>query len=296
MRRVLIVVVLIVAAAVLGLWRTHGGVRQGLNRAMGTSSDQVQGDSREEIRKSFPIQPGAHIEIRGINGSVEIQTSDTKTAEVYVLRTGNSRESLERRTVVMEQVSNGLAIRGQERHVGLWQHLFGSNPNEQVTIKAPRQIALAFSGVNGAVSGSDIEGTLEVRSVNGKVEFGQAGSSVQISGINGGVSVALKKLGEMGARISGVNGNIDLRLSKDLNADLTARGMNGTVRSEIPDLNIQKGENDSRYEARIGTGGAPISISGINGNVRLIRAESAAVTPDDQKSTAGNKKEAKSLN
>ena len=30
MRRVLLVVVLIVAAAVLGLWRTNGGVRQGL--------------------------------------------------------------------------------------------------------------------------------------------------------------------------------------------------------------------------------------------------------------------------
>src|ERR1700682_3719219 len=80
MKRVLIVVVLVIGAATLGLWRSHGGVRQGLSRAVGVSSDdpQVTGD---DIRKSFELKPGARIEVRGINGKVEIQTSDTTTAE-----------------------------------------------------------------------------------------------------------------------------------------------------------------------------------------------------------------------
>ena len=39
MKRVLIVVVLVIGAATLGLWRSHGGVRQGLSRAVGASSD-----------------------------------------------------------------------------------------------------------------------------------------------------------------------------------------------------------------------------------------------------------------
>ena len=42
MKRVLIVVILVVAAAVLGLWRTHGGVRNGLSRAVGVSNDDAQ--------------------------------------------------------------------------------------------------------------------------------------------------------------------------------------------------------------------------------------------------------------
>src|SRR5256885_1813102 len=180
MRRVLLVVVLIVAAAVLGLWRTNGGVRQGLSKAIGMSSDDSQGDARDEIRKSFQLQPSARIEVRDINGSVEVQTSDTKTAGVYVLPTCNSR----------------------------------------------------------------------------------------------------------GARLSGVNGNIELRLSKDLNADLTARGMNGNLRSDIPEVNVEKEEHGSRYAAHIGNGGAPITISGINGNVRLMRPESSATgaASTDQKS------------
>src|SRR5947209_5708692 len=153
MRRVLLVVVLIVGAAVVGLWRTNGGVRQGLSKAIGMSSDDSQGEARDEIRKSFQLQPGARIEVRDINGSVEVQTSDTRTAEVYVLRTGNSREALSRREIIIEQAPNGMVVRSQPaRRLGFWEHLFGRRPNEQVTIKAPRQIALTLTGVNGRVS------------------------------------------------------------------------------------------------------------------------------------------------
>jgi len=151
------------------------------------------------------------------------------------------------------------------------------------------------TGVNGRVSSGDIEGALELRGVNGKVELGQATTSIQISGVNGNIAVGMKQLGDGGARLSGVNGNIELRLSKDLNADLTARGMNGNLRSDIPEVNVEKEEHGSRYAARIGNGGAPITISGINGNVRLMRAESSATGPasSDQKS-ASTQKEGKS--
>lgn len=278
MRRLLIVVILVVAAAILGLWRSQGGARQGLNRAVGASSEDSQGEVRDEIRKSFELQPGARVEVQGINGSVEVQTSDTRTAEVYVLRTASSRDSLGRREVTVEQTTNGLLIKGKDaRHAGIWEHLFGGrNPNEQVTIKAPRQIALALKGVNGRVSSGEIEGPVEVHGVNGKVELGQTSGSVEISGVNGRISVGLGTLDDRGARVSGVNGGIELRLANGLNADLTAKGMNGNVRSEIPEVTVDKEDYGRNYSARIGTGGAPITISGVNGNVRLTRADTTA--------------------
>jgi len=287
MKRVLIVVILIVAAAVLGLWRSHGGIRHNLGETLGVASNDSDGHARDEIRKSVQLQPGARVEVRGINGFVEIQTSDTDTADVYVLRTANSSEALKRREITIEQTSNGILVRGQQsRRLSFWEHLFGRNPDEQVTIKAPRQIALSLNGVNGRVAGSDIDGPLEVRGINGKVELGLATSSVQVSGVNGNISLGVKRLDDGGARLSGVNGNIELRLSKDLNADLSARGMNGNLRSEIPEVNVEKEEHGSRYSARIGNGGPAITVSGINGNVRLTRAESgvAAADSNDKKS------------
>jgi hypothetical protein len=283
MKRVAIVVILVLAAAVLGLWRTGGSVRQGLSRAVGGSESQ-QGDARDEIRQSFELRPGDRVEVQDINGKLEIQTFDTKTAEVYVLRTAKNRNALARREVVIEQTPTGLLIRGKRaRHPGFWEHLFGSNPKEEVTIKAPRQIALVLKGINGRVTGGDIDGSLEVKGINGRAELGQATGSIEISGINGSVSVAFNELGERGARVSGVNGGIELKIGSGLNAELTAKGMNGSVRSEIPDVVIDKDEHGSRYTARIGKGGAPITISGVNGNVRLTRANLVA-TENEKKS------------
>lgn len=294
MRRVLIVVVLIVAAAVLGLWRTHGGISQSVSRIVNASGDGSEGVSGDETRKTFDLKPGENVRVEGINGKVDIQTSDTKTAEVYVRRTADSPHSLRRREMIIEQNSAGLLVRGQTNHVGLWERLFGHDPKEEVIIKAPRQIALTLRGVNGNVTTGDIDGPLEARGINGHVQLGQASTAADISGVNGNISVGLKQLGERGARVAGVNGNIELRLATDLNADLTARGMNGRVNSEVPSIAIDKDDRGSRFSAHIGTGGAPITISGINGNVRLTTAEGAASSASiDKKPGATSQKEVK---
>ena len=290
MKRVAIVVVLVVAAAILGLWRTSGGVRQSLNRVVGASGEQSPGDAREEIRKSFELQPGARIDVVGINGKVDIQTSDTRTAEVYVLRTAGGQEGLRRRQVTIEQTSAGLVIKGRQVGHGFWEHLFGTKATEDVTIKAPRQIALGLKGINGRVTGGDIAGALEVKGVNGGVNLGQANDTVTISGVNGNISVGLNSLTDSGARVSGVNGNIELKLASGLNAQLTAKGMNGNVRSEIPGLTIDKEEYGSRYSARIGNGGPPLTFSGINGNVRLTRANYVATDNEKKTETKPNTK------
>jgi hypothetical protein len=273
MKRVLVVVVLLVAAAVLGLWRSHGGVRAGLNRVVNVGNeDKSPGVTGDETRKTFDLKPGARVEVQGINGFVEIQTSDTKTAEVFVRRTGDTPSALRRKELIIEQTSDGIIVRSKKAHVGLWDHLFGSDPKEEVTIKAPRDIALSIRGVNGRVSSGDIERSLEIKGINGRVELGLVNESAQVGGINGSISLGLGRLDERGARLSGINGGVELKLATGLNADLSAKGMTGNVRSEISDVTVNRDDHWTRYSARIGDGGAPIEMSGINGNVRLTRA------------------------
>ena len=291
MKRVLIVVVLIVAAAVLGLWRSHGGVRAGLSRVINPSGDSSPGVTGDETRKTFDLKAGTTIRVEGINGRVDIQTAaDVKTTEVVVKRTANDPSSLRRREMTVEQTSEGLLVRSKQNHVGLWEHLFGKDPKEEVTIKAPRDIALTLKGINGRVNAGDITGALEVRGVNGRVETGTAGESAEISGINGSISVGLKQLGEHGARFSGINGGVEIRLSVGLNADLRARGMNGRVVSEVSDVTVERENAWSNYSSQIGKGGPLIEISGVNGNVRLTRGEGAATAPStDSKSEKAEK-------
>jgi hypothetical protein len=279
MKRVLIVVALLICAAVLGLWRSHGGVRAGINRMVAGDNNSSAAAS-DETRKTFELKPGERIWIQGINGRVEIQTSDTKTAEVYVKRTGDNANSLQRRQLIVEQNADGLLVRSRQVFNGVWDHLFGKDPKEEVTIKAPRQIALSLRGINARVYSGDIDGRLEVNGLNGDAELGQINESADLNGINGRIAIGLNKLGERGLHIHGVNGGVELRLAPGVNADLTANGMNGNVKSEIPDVSVDK-ENWSRYSARIGAGGPDIEISGVNGNVRLTRG--AAAAGSDQK-------------
>lgn len=286
MKRVLLVVALVIIAAIAGIVRSHTRIsRSGLQ--FNVSPAGQSGEVRDEIRKSFALSPGAEVAVTGINGSVNVETSDTKTAEIYIVRTGKEAGALERRKIVIEGTPTSLTIRGQKGDVGFFDRLFGSNPTEQVTLKLPRQVSLVTKGVNGSVIVGDLDGSVEVAGINGKVEIGQATGSAEFHGINGNVSVALRTLEKGGVRLSGINGNIELRLASGVNADLEAHGMNGSVRSDVPEITVNKSEHGNKYFAHIGTGGNPITVSGINGNVRLTRAATASTTTAAEQEKGG---------
>jgi hypothetical protein len=276
MKRVLLVVALVIIAAIAGIVRSHTRVSRDGVQFKVNSSSQGKGDLRDEIRKSFELSPGAEVSVSGINGSVTVETGDTKTAEVYVERIGKEAGALERRKIVIEGSANRLTVRGEKGDVGFFDRLFGSNPTERVTLKLPAKVSLTTNGVNGSVTVGDIDGSVEVSGINGRVSIGQATGSAEFHGINGNISVALRSLDKAGVQVSGINGNIELRLATGVNADLEAHGMNGSVRSDVSDINVEKSDHGNRYFAHIGTGGNPIKVSGVNGNVRLTRPATAS--------------------
>lgn len=285
MKRLIIVVLLVGIAAVAGIVRSYSKAGYSVSEIPEAMSGESksQGKVRDEIRKSFDLSPGARVEVEGINGSVNVETADVKTAELYVERIAKSPESLERRKIVIENTPNSLTVRGKSGNVGFFGRLFGSSPTENVTLKLPRQVNFVASGVNGAVIVGEIDGAVEVTGINGKVDVARATGSAEFRGINGNISVALSRLDNDGVQLTGVNGNIELRLAEGVSAELKAHGMNGNVVSDLPDFTLDKAKHGS-YHARIGSGGNSISASGINGNIRLTRATLASTTAEAGKS------------
>ena len=270
MKKIILLVLLLAIAGVAGIVRSHTKSNGGGWRFSVHSNKHSSEKAREEIRKSYELNSGARVEVSGINGWVKIETSNSKTADIYIERMGESQEVLNRRKITIENTANGLTIRGDKGDAGLISRVFGSKPTEHVTLRLPRQISLVTSGVNGSVTSGEIEGSVEVSGINGKVEIAQAAGSAEFSGINGNVSVGLKQIGKGGVDISGINGNIELRLNDGINAELDAHGMNGSVTSDLPNVVVDKSSRGS-YSARVGSGGNSISASGINGNIRLTR-------------------------
>ena len=274
MKRIVILIVLVIVAGIAGVVvrsASDGTVSQ----LRGLVSPVYAGDVRQEIRQNYQLSPGARVELTGLNGAVKIETSDAKTAEVYIERSAASQEALDRRKVTVEADANSLRIRGETQN-GFWCRLFGgSSAAERVTLKLPRQISLYTKGVNGSFVTSEIEGAVEVTGVNGRVQIASALGRAAFKGINGNMFVGLKHIDQDGIDLSGVNGNIEFQLGEDVNADLDARGMNGRIISDLPNVSIDRSKRGS-YWARIGNGGIGITAKGINGNIRLTRSTPAA--------------------
>jgi len=257
---------------------------------------------REEIRRSFQLSPGARVEVASISGPVEIETSNTDTAEVHIVRSARRRADLEYRRITIEQTPASLVVRGEDSREGQRVDI-----RQRVMLRLPRRIELSASSISGAVSIGDVAGVVRVSSISGGtrvgnvtgdfragsisgsmtvgevggavrlgnisggVRVGQAVGSFEASNVSGSITATITRLDERGIHINNVSGGIDLRFTDELNADVTTNHVSGHVSLDVPNAFVESKAESSSLRARIGTGGAAISISNVSGGVRLTR-------------------------
>ncbi len=128
-----------------------------------------------------------------------------------------------------------------------------------------------MSGINGRATVGQIDGPVKLSGINGRVEVAQAMGYSDISGINGQVKMTISQLGERGIHVSGVNGGVELFFAEDLNADLDVTGINGSVTPAVANVTVLGKLDRQNFHAKIGAGGSPIKVSGVNGHVKLSR-------------------------
>ena len=235
-------------------------------------SDDRDFSERDEINQTYQLSAGARVEVRGINGAVDIETASGSTAEVHIVRTARSREDLNYHKIIIEPTANSLVVRGEKER----DHESGEHAvRQRVTLKLPRQVDLTASGINGRTTVGEIDGPVKLSGINGRVDVAQALGYSDISGINGHVQVNIARLSERGIHVSGVNGGVELRFSEELNADLEVSGINGSVNTDVANVMVIGKISRQNFRAKIGAGGTPIVVTGINGSLKLGRMGSA---------------------
>lgn len=268
--RIFVAALLIIAAAFAGRWMTRS-----------SSSAGTDASGREVTRKTFTLDAGARVEVRGINGPVEIKTADTDTADVQVVRTG-SADALANSSLTIEGSSTSLVVSCENNNGGRgffrWLWGGGGSIRQEVTLTLPRRVELLTKGINGQVRVGDVEGPVSVEGVNGRVEVAGASEHVSVRGVNGQVKFAVARLGSDGLDIKGVNGNIEVRFRELINADIDVKGNHGGLTLNVPNVTMQEREGRSNMRARLGTGGVQIDIKGVNGQIRFESDATASVT------------------
>ncbi|HYP01526.1 MAG TPA: hypothetical protein VER76_15155 [Pyrinomonadaceae bacterium] len=243
--------------------------KDGHDRRDHRNQDDSEFTEKDEVHQTYQLTPGATVRVAGINGSVDVETTGGSTAEVHIVRSARSRADLEHRKIIIEHTASNLVVRGENESERRYARGEQPQVRQRVTLRLPRQIDLTASGINGRTTVGEVDGPVKVSGINGKVEVAQAIGYSELSGINGSVIVTIAQLGERGIRVSGINGAVELRFADALNADLRVTGINGSVNADMPNVTVQGTVSRNNFNARIGSGGAPINVSGVNGRVRL---------------------------
>ena len=234
-------------------------------------SDDSEFTERDEFRQSYTLAAGSAVRLSGINGAVDVETASGNAAEVYVVRTARNKSDLDYHKIIVEQTASGLVVRGEKENNSYGRDNDRRQVRQRVTMRIPRNVDFTASGINGRATVGEIEGPVKLSGINGRVDVAQARGYTDISGINGSVTMLITQLTERGIRVSGVNGSVNLKFSDALNADLSVTGINGAVSTEgLPNVTVQGRISRQNFNARIGAGGAPINVSGVNGSVRLM--------------------------
>lgn len=229
---------------------------------------------KEEIRRKYTLKPGALVNIHGINGPVTVETAETETAEILIVRSARKKEDLQFGQITIEQTPERLEI-GREGDRRSIFSAFSTIPEgrQRAILKLPRQVDFEANGISENLTVGEIKGRLKIRGVSGKVLVKRITGETTLSGLNGEADVTFGPMTGYPVDVFGINGEVTLRFEGEVNANLLARGNNGEIESDLPGF-VKKEDEDrpGRIETRIGQGGAEIEIRGVNGNVKLLKA------------------------
>lgn len=226
------------------------------------------------------IAQGKRLEVKGVNGDVRAVLASG--AEAVVNASKHSRrsdpdeveikvvESEEGITICAVYPTPARARRENTCEPGDQWH--SSTENNDVTVDFEVQVpaGVEFHGktVNGEMSAEGLQADVRASTVNGSVRVSTTGLA-EASTVNGSVYAQMGRADWSDELdFSTVNGGITLILPTKLDTEVRANTVNGEIDSDYP-LTITGRFGPRRVRGTIGAGGRSLSLSTVNGGIRL---------------------------
>lgn len=229
------------------------------------------------------IPSGKRLEVKGVNGDVRAVAATGGEAVVNATKRAHRSdpEDVEIRVVEHEGGVTICAVyptpprARRENDCAPGDAWHSSTEDNDVTVDFEVQVpaGVEFTGktVNGEMSVEGLKADVRASTVNGSVRVTTTGLA-EASTVNGSVYV------EMGRAdwpdeldFSTVNGRITLILPAKLNTEVRASTVNGDMETDFP-MTVSGRFGPRRWRGTIGAGGRTLSLSTVNGEIRLKRA------------------------
>lgn len=229
------------------------------------------------------LAAGKRIEVKGVNGDVRAVASTGAEAEVTWAKHARRSDPEDVKIEVIEH-EGGVTICAvyptprrakQENRCEVGTSWHSNTEDNDVTVdfevRIPAGVQFAGRTVNGEMSATGLKADVKASTVNGSVRVTTTGLA-EASTVNGSVYV------EMGRAdwtdeldFSTVNGGITLILPASLNTEVRASTVNGDLVTDYP-LTVSGRFGPRRMRGTIGSGGRTLSLSTVNGEIKLRKA------------------------
>jgi hypothetical protein len=227
------------------------------------------------------IPQGQTLEIKGVNGDVHAEPSGGNDVEVTAVKHA-TRDNPSSVTIQVVPHAGGVTI------CAVYPSRSGARPNEcqpgdggrmnvqnndvtvDFTVHVPAGVRFTGKTVNGEIQAMRLNADLALSTVNGSIAFSTSGVG-RATTVNGSIR------GTMGSadwndrlEMSTVNGGITLTLPATLSTDVRASTVNGDIETDFP-MAISGRVSRRRVEGTIGGGGRTLSLESVNGGITLKR-------------------------
>src|SRR3954470_18440207 len=226
------------------------------------------------------LAKGKRLEVKGVNG--DVRAVFTNGAEAVVNASKHSRRSdPDEVEIKVVESDDGITICAvyptpprarQENTCEPGDSWHSSTDNNDVAVDFDVQVpaGVIFNGqtVNGEMSAEGLKADVRASTVNGSVRVSTTGLA-EASTVNGSVYAQMGRSDwTSDLEFSTVNGGITLILPGKLDTEVRASTVNGDIESDWP-LTITGRFNNRRVRGTIGAGGRGLSLSTVNGEIRL---------------------------
>lgn len=226
------------------------------------------------------IAAGKRLEVKGVNGDVRAVLASGAEAVVNATKHARRSDPDDVKIEVIES-ADGITICAvyptpprakRENSCAPGDRWHSNTDNNDVTVDFEVQVpaGVEFNGqtVNGEMSAEGLKANVRASTVNGSVRVTTTGLA-EASTVNGSVYA------EMGRAdwpdeldFSTVNGKITLILPAKLDTEVSASTVNGDMESDFP-MTVSGRFGPRRWRGTIGAGGRTLSLSTVNGEIRL---------------------------
>jgi hypothetical protein len=230
-------------------------------------------DDNEAVREEFH-------QTLNINGSVHISVWDQNQVKVDALKRARDNERLKNIEIRVNARPETISIETHYRDEGDdWGHHV--NPGSvEYTLTVPRTARLdEIKLINGALDVTDVNGEVRASCINGKLTARGLGGRAKLETINGTLDAEFNHL-QNSVDLSSVNGSLSLTLPSDAKANIEASTVHGGI-----DNNFGLHANNHHWvghdlRGELGGGGTEINLHNVNGAIELRHAnDGRAMSP-----------------